>query len=94
MFTITELDYDKDGNPDLLLCGNIKHARIRFGKSDANYGILLKGDGKGNFTYVNQVESGFHIHGDVRSIIQMNDKLIFGINQDFVKVYQLVKPLK
>lgn len=94
VFTITELDYDKDGNPDLLLCGNIKHARIRFGKSDANYGILLKGDGKGNFTYVNQVESGFHIHGDVRSVIQMNDKLIFGINQDSIKVYQLVKSLK
>ena len=94
VFTITELDYNKDGNPDLLLCGNIKHARIRFGKSDANYGILLKGDGKGNFTYVNQRESGFHIRGDVRSVIQLNNNLVFGINQDSIKVYKLEKPLK
>ena len=94
VFTITELDYNKDGNPDLLLCGNIKHARIRFGKSDANYGILLKGDGKGNFTYVNQMESGFHIRGDVRSVIQINNNLVFGINQDSIKVYQSGKPLK
>ncbi|MEO8853645.1 MAG: VCBS repeat-containing protein [Ginsengibacter sp.] len=94
VFTITELDYNKDGNPDLLLCGNIKHARIRFGKSDANYGILLKGDGKGNFTYVNQLESGFHIRGDVRSVIQINNQLIFGVNQEALQSYRLSNPAK
>ena len=51
VFTITDIDFDKDGNTDLLLCGNINHARLRFGNYDANYGVLLKGDGKGNFTY-------------------------------------------
>src|SRR5439155_17351929 len=57
VFTITPLDYNKDGNDDLLFCGNINHARLRFGKYDANYGILLQGDGKGNFRYVNQKTS-------------------------------------
>ncbi|MEO6723273.1 MAG: VCBS repeat-containing protein [Ferruginibacter sp.] len=89
VFTINVLDYDKDGKSDLLLCGNINHARLRFGKSDANYGVLLKGDGKGNFNYINQRQSGFHIWGDVRSVLNINNTLLFGINQDAIKAYKL-----
>ena len=89
VFTITTLDYDKDGNPDLLLCGNINHGRLRFGKSDANYGVLLKGDGKGNFKYISQRQSGFNIKGDVRSVININNDLLFGINQNAIKAYKL-----
>src|SRR6185295_15490641 len=61
VFAITSLDYDGDGNQDLLLAGNMQHVRIRFGKYDANYGVLLKGDGKGNFTYIPQTQSGLSI---------------------------------
>lgn len=89
VFTISQLDFDKDGNQDLLLCGNINHARMRFGKYDANYGVLLKGDGKGNFNYVTQQQSGFHITGDVRSVLNINDLLLFGINQASTKAYKL-----
>ncbi len=89
VFTITSLDYDKDGKQDLLLCGNINQARLRFGKSDANYGMLLKGDGKGDFTYINQQQSGFHIWGDVRSVLDINNNLLFGINQKDIKAYKM-----
>jgi hypothetical protein len=88
VYTITALDYDKDGNEDLLLCGNINHARLRFGKYDANYGTLLKGDGKGGFTYVNQQQSGFRLWGDVRSVLAINNELLFGINGGEIKVYK------
>ena len=88
VFTINTLDYDKDGKADLLLCGNINRARLRFGKYDANYGVLLKGDGKGNFSYINQKQSGLHLWGDVRSVIEINNKLFFGINQRGIKTYQ------
>ena len=88
VFTITQLDYDKDGNKDLLLCGNINHARLRFGKCDANYGILLHNDGKGNFSYINQQQSGFHLWGDVRSVVEINNTLLFGINQGDIKAYK------
>jgi hypothetical protein len=91
VFTITKLDYDKDGNEDLLLCGNINHARLRFGKYDANYGVLLHNDGKGNFNYVSQQQSGFSLKGDVRSVLQLNNLLLFGINQQTLKTYKLVK---
>jgi enediyne biosynthesis protein E4 len=89
VFTINVTDFDKDGKPDLLLCGNINQARLRFGKCDANYGMLLKGDGKGNFTYVNQQQSGFHIWGDVRSVLNINNVLLFGINQGDIKAYKM-----
>ncbi len=91
VFTITALDHNRDGNKDLLLCGNINRARLRFGKMDANYGILLEAGDKGDFRYVPQYSSGFQLWGDVRSVIELNDILYFGINQSNVKAYKIVK---
>ena len=88
VYSIQVLDYDKDGNQDLLLCGNINEARLRFGKYDANYGLLLQGNGKGAFTAVDQGKSGFQLKGDVRSVLQFGDMLLFGINQQEVKAYK------
>jgi hypothetical protein len=87
VYTVTSLDYNNDGNQDVLLCGNINRARLRFGKDDANYGILLRGDGKGNFSYINQQQSGFYLKGDVRSVLNVNSTLLFGINQTGLKAY-------
>jgi hypothetical protein len=86
--TITTLDYDHDGKDDLLLCGNINKARIRFGKYDANYGVLLKGDGKGNYRYISQPQSGFNIRGDVRSVLQLNNILLFALDKGKLKAYK------
>jgi hypothetical protein len=89
VYTVTVVDYNHDGNEDLLLCGNINRARLRFGKYDANYGVLLQGDGKGGFRYIDQQTSGFDLRGDVRSVLRINQTLLFGINQQSVKAYQL-----
>ena len=89
VYSIAAIDYNKDGNKDLLFCGNISKARLKFGNSDANYGILLKNTGKGSFSYVPQKDSGFKLTGDVKSILALNDKLLFGINQQEMKAYQL-----
>lgn len=89
VYTITALDYDHDGNQDLLLCGNINRSRLRFGKYDANYGTLLKGDGKGHFQYIPQLQSGFKLWGDVRSVTEINHELLFGINQQGIKAYKV-----
>ena len=89
VYTITSLDYDHDGSRDILLCGNVSKARLRFGKYDANYGVLLKGNGKGEFAYVPQNKSGFSLKGDVRSVLAVGNKLLFGINQQGVKAYQM-----
>jgi hypothetical protein len=42
-------DYDGDGRQDILLGGNFYQGKPEVGIYDASYGLLLKGDGKGNF---------------------------------------------
>jgi hypothetical protein len=87
VYAIRALDADGDGNKDLLLCGNDAHTRLRWGKYDANYGVLLKGDGRGGFRYVGQPESGFHLRGDVRSVVEWRGMLLFGVNGEGVRAY-------
>jgi hypothetical protein len=90
-FAITSLDYNQDGKKDLWVGGNISQGRLRLGKFDANYGLLLQGDGTGKFTSVPQAKSGFKLTGDVRSVVTMGDYLLFGINQGAVKAYRVKK---
>lgn len=84
-------DIDSDGNKDILLFGNESHSKLRLGKSDANYGLVLKGNGSGSFKAVDQITSGFRIKGDVRSVIQLNDLFLFGINGQSLQAYQMIK---
>jgi hypothetical protein len=88
IYAITALDYDGDGNKDLLLCGNINQSRIRFGKYDANHGVLLKGNGKGNFKYIPELESGLKLKGDVRSTIALGNMLLVGMNQQPLRAFR------
>ncbi len=94
VFTLTALDYNRDGHRDLLLCGNVNQARLRFGKYDANHGLLLAGDGTGRFAAVPQRTSGFRLSGDVRSVVPVGDALLFGINQKPLVAYRLQPPGK
>jgi enediyne biosynthesis protein E4 len=94
VYTITPMDFNGDDKLDLLMCGNNSHTKIRLGKFDANYGVLLEGDGKGHFSYINQRESGFSIHGDVKSCLQINDKVYFGINNKSLVSYKLFQKKK
>lgn len=85
---ILVFDYDKDGKQDLILGGNSFYAKLRLGKFDANYGILLKGNEKGEFQYINQGKSGLKIFGDVRSIIAIKNKVFFGVCEEKVRSYR------
>ncbi|WP_367753472.1 VCBS repeat-containing protein [Flavobacterium sp. WC2430] len=84
-------DYNNDGKIDILLGGNIEKTRLKIGKIDANYGVLLTGDGKGNFTYVPQLSSGLKVNGCVKDIISLDangrKRIIFGVNNQIPEVY-------
>ncbi len=87
VYAIAANDFNGDGNADILLGGNIDHARIKIGKIDANYGVLLAGDGKGNFKYINQMQSGLSIKGCIRDFAEIksngnNKKIITAINDN------------
>lgn len=88
VFVSHTLDFNNDGFKDLFLGGNQNHSPIRFGKYDANYGMLFKGDGTGGFKYVPQHQSGFSITGDLRSVLQIDNTLLFGINGKPLRAYQ------
>ncbi len=94
VFAISTVDANQDGHSDLLLCGNNSHAKLRLGKFDANYGILLVGDGKGGFQYIPQAQSGLQLKGDVRSVLPLGKNVLFGINQGALVSYQLRANLK
>ncbi|NBB30857.1 VCBS repeat-containing protein [Cellulophaga sp. BC115SP] len=89
VYNLLIFDYNKDGKKDILLAGNQNITRLKFGKSDANYGLLLQGDGKGNFVTIPQNKSGLKIKGDVRSVLQLNQTIVFGINQQAPKAYKI-----
>ena len=88
VFALGALDATGDGQTDVVLGGNVSEARIRFGKYDANYGVLLEGDGAGAFAYVPQRLSGLRLRGDVRSALVVGDKLLFGVNRGAVQAYR------
>jgi hypothetical protein len=90
VFTVTTLDYDRDGHTDVVLGGNMNEARIRLGKHDANYGVLLRGLPNASFEYVPQYVSGLGVRGDVRSVLHIGDALLFGINRSAVRAFALV----
>ena len=52
-------DVDGDGNPDLLVAGNLYDAEPNTPRADAGNGLLLRGDGRGHFTPVPAPNSGF-----------------------------------
>jgi hypothetical protein len=63
--------------------------RIRLGKYDTSYGVLLRGLPNAAFEYVPQYESGLSLRGDVRSVLQIGDKLLFGINRSVVRAFEI-----
>ncbi|MCJ8165873.1 VCBS repeat-containing protein [Pontibacter sp. E15-1] len=89
VYAISPLDFNNDGKLDVLLTGNMNEARLRFGQYDANYGVLLQGNGKGGFAYVPQARSGLQLKGDVRRVLLLNKTMVVGINQQPLKAYKL-----
>ncbi|MGK0138123.1 MAG: hypothetical protein ACI9DJ_001579 [Algoriphagus sp.] len=89
VYSFQVLDADKDGQQDVMLFGNNSHSKLRLGKADANYGIMLKGDGQGGFEYRKQAVSGLSVTGDVRSSLWINQHLLLGINGEKICTYKL-----
>jgi hypothetical protein len=54
--------------PDLLMAGNFDGVKPEIGTMSAGYGVYLRNDGKGHFTAVRAMESGFFVPGQARDI--------------------------
>ena len=62
-------DVNQDGHLDLLLVGNSYAPDVVTGRYDALVGKVLVGDGRGNFSPLDQQRSGFFADGDCQSIV-------------------------
>ena len=88
-------DVDGDGNMDLLLAGNEYQAQVSAGGIDASYGLLLKGDGKGDFTPVEPGSSGLILDGDIRDLKMITAGgrriLLVATNDEKMKAFAIKK---
>ncbi len=71
VFGIEVFDYNQDGQPDILLTGNFFDLVPEMGRYDANFGLLLQGQGKANFTVIPATQSGLRVRGQVRKMQQV-----------------------
>ena len=67
-------DYDKDGNLDALITGNMYNSEVETPRNDAGHGLFLKGNGKGEFKPISAVKSGFFTPGDVKNMEKIKVK--------------------
>ncbi|HEY5917965.1 MAG TPA: VCBS repeat-containing protein [Chryseolinea sp.] len=93
LFALCVDDVDGDGNKDVIATGNLNAVQPDVGRYDAGYGIVLRGDGKGNFQAMTSQQSGLVVRGegrDVKSLVTSGNKKVFLIsrNNNSVKVFQ------
>jgi len=92
VYGIILTDIDEDGKKDILLTGNNTWTRIKFGRYSANHGILLTGNGQGNFKYIPQYKSGLKLNANIRSSVLLdNNKILLGVNDQNAVLLQFHK---
>jgi hypothetical protein len=82
-------DFNKDGNLDALVAGNLYTSEVETTRNDASYGNYLEGDGKGNFKAVPFSKSGFYLKNDVKGLAKIKTQKGLGVlaanNNDYLK---------
>jgi len=88
-------DYNADGHKDLLISGNLYVSEIETPRNDAGTGLLLHGDGKGNFSPVSINESGFYSPYDAKDMkkikIGNREVILVANNDDNLQAIEVVK---
>ncbi len=96
-FGVVAADVTADGHPDIVMTHNFFGPQRETGRMDGGLGLLLAGDGKGNFSPVPARESGIVVPQDARSlaISDVNTDgapdLVFGINHGPVRAFTRAK---
>jgi hypothetical protein len=64
-------DFNGDDNPDVVINTNDYSTNVAIGRYDALNGLVLIGDGKGNFKPQSILESGLFIEGNGKAIVKL-----------------------
>jgi hypothetical protein len=92
-------DFDGDGNLDLLINGNDFSTEVTVGRYDACNGLFLKGNGKGGFTPLTILQSGWFVPGNGKALVKLrssNGKCLLAASQNKgpLKVFELKKNIQ
>lgn len=90
---IIPVDINKDGNLDIVAAGNYYHREVETTRSDAGIGLVMLGDGQGNFEPMHPTEHGLELYQDIRDIklVKSNGstRLFAAANDDVLQIYDL-----
>jgi hypothetical protein len=89
---ITE-DINEDGFLDIMICGNDYGTELTTGRYDAMNGLVLLGNGKGDFTPVGLEHSGMFIPGNAKALVKFRGpnnsyRVAASQNKDLLKIFK------
>ncbi len=88
-------DFNKDAHLDLVVAGNLYSSEVETPRNDASNGLLLIGDGNGNFEPTVGRKSGFYAPGDVKDLAEITihgkDYIIVAKNNDYLQFVKIKK---
>ena len=93
------MDLDEDEYLDLVSTTNDFGTEVTVGRYDALQGLVLKGDGKGGFSYLGQDQSGFRVPGDGKALSMLRSSqgaclLAASQNKGELKIFKHRFPVK
>jgi hypothetical protein len=94
VYDIAITDFNNDNIKDLILVGNTSSEWVETGPIDASNGVLLQGDGKGNFLPIPNRNLGFWAKKDARRIATIalaNKKQLFIVANNNDRLDVIVK---
>ncbi len=95
VYAILPMDLNGDDNQDLVIAGNFFPVKPEIGRYDDMRGLVLTGDGKGNFKPLSAAASGLKVGGEVKDIEIVRTRkgvdLAVARNNESLKLYGVRK---
>lgn len=92
---IEPVDVNNDGFIDLIAAGNRYEFLPQFERQDASFGHVLINNKNGNFSWMQPMQSGLQVKGEVKQIVQFKNTsgnyFLFLRNNDYPAFYKLKK---
>lgn len=87
IYAIATNDFDKDGDQDIILGGNLYNVKPEVGRYDASYGLYLENLGELKFKSHTNGE-GFKLDGEVRDIMIDGNMVLVARNNDSLVLFK------